>query len=63
MSRKQPEPIAQDYDLIATIHTLLGKYMKDRTADYILIELRSIMADEVDGPELVRLMQKWMHAQ
>lgn len=33
--------------------------MKDREADACMVKLGWVMKDESDGPELVRLMQKW----
>lgn len=50
----------EDDEVVAAIHSLLGAYMKDRRADAIIVDLREVMRDKEDGPELVRLMQKWM---
>lgn len=50
---------AEDWEVTAEIHTLLGVYMKDKEADAILVKLYDIMHDKEDGPELVRLFQKW----
>jgi len=49
-----------DYEVTMMLHTLLGVYMKDKEADWILQHLDEVMSDEEDGPELVRLMQKWL---
>lgn len=48
-----------DMEVTMEIHTLLGAYMKGREADFIVVRLAEIMQDKRDGPELVRLFQKW----
>lgn len=50
---------AEARDVTLEIHTLLGKYMKDREADACIVKLNWVMQDYNDGPELVRLMQEW----
>lgn len=53
-------PLRPDYEVTMILHTLLGVYMKDKEADWILQHLDEVMSDPDGGPELVRLMQKWI---
>lgn len=50
----------EDREVTMTLHTLLGVYMKDKQADMVLLALYIIIKDPDDGPEFVRLMQKWL---
>lgn len=47
-------------EIFARIHTILGSRMKDREADKIMLHLQDIITDDKDGPEFVRLLQKWL---
>lgn len=49
----------EDREVTMEIHTLLGRHMKDREADACIVKLNWVMEGK-DGPELVRLMQKWI---
>jgi len=49
-----------DREVTRELRTLLGIYMKHSEADAITIKLRDIICHREDGPELVRLFQKWI---
>lgn len=42
------------------LHTLLGQCMKDRQADFVLMDIGDILADKNDGTEFAKLIQEWV---
>lgn len=49
----------EDLDVTSEIFSLLAQYVKEKEAHRCLAVLAIVM-HRPDGPELVRLMQKWM---
>lgn len=53
------EGVKYEQEVTNEIHSLLGAYMKDKTADQIIAYLAPIIADAKDGPKICLLLKKW----